>query len=485
MDTVTDTAAWQLWRLEQTRAMRGDIARTLAKYTGKSDVEIRRLLQEAGTQTLLSDDAIYKLAGLFPPSVNDSPALLNLLNAGYKQTLGTWKNLTRTTANTVTQQFEGALNRAWLQVSSGAFDYNTAIKRAVSDLAQNMKYITYPSGHRDTLEVAVRRAVLTGINQTASKLQMARAEEMGCEFVEASAHSGARTDGSRGPADHAHWQGKIYHIGGAITYQGEYYDDFEQATGYGTGEGLAGWNCRHNFFVFWPGVSVLNYTPERLEELNAKNIEYRGKKYSKYEISQMQRTLERNVRSAKRKYIAADAAGVDITQSSVQLGKARKELKAFIQNTSSLKDSTKESVYGFGHSQSSKAVAAIRKAEKNADFIENDASIKAASNLPKIVFGADSVLPQTANVSFDVLQSVVPKGSQTTNVYTMAGKGTSTPIRDLRRLIEMYPDYGSAAGWEKVSAVVTTDNYRYTVHWYGNGENVPPAEIKTKGVKKL
>lgn len=105
MDTVTETAAWQLWRLEQTRALRTDIVRLLAKYSGKSDTEIRRLLQEAGTRTLASDDALYQAMGLDPPNVNTSPALLNLLNAGYRQTRGTWQNFTRTTANTVTRQF--------------------------------------------------------------------------------------------------------------------------------------------------------------------------------------------------------------------------------------------------------------------------------------------------------------------------------------------------------------------------------------------
>ena len=94
-----------------------------------------------------------------PSDVNASAALHSLLNAGYRQTLGTWKNLTATTARTVTGQFEAALDRAWLQVSSGAFDYQTAIKRAVDGLAARMLGVTYPTGHHDTLEVAARRAV--------------------------------------------------------------------------------------------------------------------------------------------------------------------------------------------------------------------------------------------------------------------------------------------------------------------------------------
>src|SRR5699024_4395985 len=145
---------------------------------------------------------------------------------------------------------------------------------------------TYPSGHKDTLEVAVRRAVLTGTNQTCAKLQLARTEEMGCEFVEVSAHAGARPE-------HALWQGKVYHIGGAVGLDGVWYGDFEAATGYGTGPGLCGGNCRHNFYPFFPGMSVPNYTADRLAELNARDIEYNGQKYTRYEITQMQRALER------------------------------------------------------------------------------------------------------------------------------------------------------------------------------------------------
>jgi len=214
MDGLTDTAAWQLWRLQQTRALRMDTVKLLAKYSGKSEAEIRRLLQQAGTDTLAADDDAYRAMGLQPVPVNESAVLLNLLNAGYRQTVGSWKNLTATTANTVTKQFEDALDRAWLQVSSGAFDYKTSIRQAVNELAREMKYIEYPSGHRDTLEVAVRRAVLTGVNQTGLQLQAARMDEMvqqGFEnFVEVTAHTGARTDGSGGPAEGVTWQGKHY-----------------------------------------------------------------------------------------------------------------------------------------------------------------------------------------------------------------------------------------------------------------------------------
>lgn len=244
LDPLTPTAIWQAWRLAETRAVRSNTVATLAKYTGKSRAEIKRLLETAGAQTLAADDAVYAAAGLDPPPVNQSPALLNLLNAGYRQTCGTWQNLTATTANTVTSAFEDRLSRAWGLVSTGAMDYNTAIRRAVDDLADTMPYIIYPSGHTDALEVAARRAVLTGVNQTCAKLQLARMEEMDCEFVEVTAHEGARPT-------HAVWQGRVYHRGGAVVQDGERYEDFEAATGYGTGPGLCGWCCRHNFYPFY------------------------------------------------------------------------------------------------------------------------------------------------------------------------------------------------------------------------------------------
>ena len=366
LDPLTPTAIWQAWRLAETRAVRSNTVATLARYTGKSRAEIKRLLEAAGAQTLAADDAVYTAAGLDPPPVNQSPALLNLLNAGYRQTCGTWQNLTATTANTVTGTFEDRLSRAWGLVSTGALDYSTAIRRTVDDLADTMPYITYPSGHTDTLEVAARRAVLTGVNQTCAKLQLARMEEMDCEFVEVTAHEGARPT-------HAVWQGRVYHRGGAVVQDGERYEDFETATGYGTGPGLCGWNCRHNFYPFYPGFSVRNYTDERLAELDARNIPYGGGLYTRYEITQMQRALERRVRKYKRRYLAETAAGVDAGQSAAKLKAARQQLSAFLAETGERVDGARAEVPGFGQrdaKQADEAASALQSVQNNATLKE-------------------------------------------------------------------------------------------------------------------
>lgn len=207
MDTVTATANWQLWRYQQTEALREDVIKLLAKYSGKSEATIRRLLLQAATEAMEREDAIYYHYDLEPTPFEESAALNNLLDAGARQTCGTWQNLTATTANTVTGAFERTLDAAWLKVSTGAFDYKTAVKQAVDSLADGMPMVTYPSGHKDSIEVAARRCILTGVNQTCAKLQLERARQMGVRYVQVTAHGGARPS-------HAEWQGKIYALNG-------------------------------------------------------------------------------------------------------------------------------------------------------------------------------------------------------------------------------------------------------------------------------
>ena len=381
MDKVTPTANWQLWRYQQTEALRNDVVKLLAKYTGKSETAIRKLLLQAATEAMEREDAIYYHYDMEPTPFEESAALNNLLDAGARQTCGTWQNLTATTANTVTGAFERTLDAAWLKVSTGAFDYKTAVKQAVDSLADEMPMVTYPSGHKDSIEVAARRAVLTGVNQTTGKLQVARMDEMGCEFVETTAHGGARPS-------HAEWQGRRFHRGGAVDYKGRHYPDFEAATGYGTGAGLCGWNCRHTFFAVFPELGdPPQWTQEQLRELNARDIEWNGKKYTAYEISQMQRARERNVRRWKKRYLAEDAAGLDPTDAAVRLKAARQSLAEFAQATGGRVDSARVSVPKFGRSEAGKASYIVQKqtrfdaANKELQQMREAGTIKAKGKL--------------------------------------------------------------------------------------------------------
>ena len=358
LDPLTPTAIWQAWRLAETRAVRSNTVATLARYTGKSRAEIKRLLETAGAQTLAADDAVYTAAGLDPPPVNQSPALLNLLNAGYRQTCGTWQNLTATTANTVTGAFEDRLSRAWGLVSTGAMDYNTAIRRAVNALAGTMPYITYPSGHVDTLDVVVLRATRTGINQTAGEITRHNADVLDCDLMELDAHVGARTgDGGQNLTNHSWWQGQLVSRSGRHGYLS--LDDI----GYGDVRGFMGANCAHNWSMYWEGASKRSYTPERLAVINAATVSYNGKDISRYKATQMQRSYERKIRAEKRAFLVAKESGQKDAEKAAagKLAASREQLKDFLGQTGLHQYQLRESVPGFGRSEAASAAAQAKK----------------------------------------------------------------------------------------------------------------------------
>jgi len=144
----------------------------------------------------------------------------------------------------------------------------------------------------DTLEVATRRAVLTGVNQSTIRLQIAYAQEMEAQEPEykqqylVTQHYGARTKRAGRPnyEDHFSWQGKVYDLDGLTT-----------VCGYGTGGGLGGWNCRHHIILWFPGMDI----PEPLEADRNKEAEENAKK---------QRSMERAIRKTKRELIGLNTA---------------------------------------------------------------------------------------------------------------------------------------------------------------------------------
>ena len=127
---------------------------------------------------------------------------------------------------------------------SGATAYSQAVREAIDSIVSEGVTVTYPSGHKDTIETATARAVRTGIGQAAGDIALKRMIEMEWDIILVSAHIGARTgDGGENPGNHFWWQGKYY----SRTGNDDRFPEFYGATGYGTGEGLCGWNCRHSF----------------------------------------------------------------------------------------------------------------------------------------------------------------------------------------------------------------------------------------------
>lgn len=373
-DMFIPSAQYQMQMLEGMGALRSDIVRELSRLTGKSKKELTAIMREAGMETLAADEAIYTAAGLSSSPAAASPAVQEVLAAGLKKTNGLFTNLTKTTANTATKQFERALDRAYMQISSGAIDPATATKNAIKSLAKDgVGAITYPSGHVDSLEVAVRRAVITGVNQTCGKMQEARADELGCDLMELTAHAGARPS-------HAEWQGQIVSRSGRPGYLS--LDDI----GYGTGAGFKGWNCSHDWRPYFEGMPR-TYSKELLDSYTAKDYEYNGQKMTEYEALQQQRSIERSLRRWKRENVAMKAAGLDTTESAAKIAKWQGVQKDFLDQTGLKRQADRESIAGWGRSQAASARADAKKYKKAlAEKQRYDtmvAELKKAGGLPK------------------------------------------------------------------------------------------------------
>lgn len=378
MGFVSETTAYQAEVLQTAGILYDDILQMIADRTDASVAQVRAMFEDAGVRTVEIDNDTHEAAGEAPVDIRQDGGMKQVLDAGYRKTLGTMRNLVSTTANTTQTAFLQACDRAYMQVSSGAFSYQDAIRMAVRNLADGGAYVTYPTGHRDRIDVAVRRCVLTGVGQTAAAVAKKRAEDSGCRYMELTAHGGARPE-------HARWQGQLVQIQGKRTRK--IIDGLKVFTleeiGYGDGRGFKGWNCRHNWHPYYPGLSTPNYTPEQIARLDEKSISYNGEKYTAYEISQMQRKGERKVRTLKRRAAALEEAAKntddpvlkqslndDFSAVSVRLKDAEKTLKDFCRQTGQRRDAFREQVNGFGRSTAQRAVHAA--AEKKRLTIDWD-----------------------------------------------------------------------------------------------------------------
>ena len=275
---LTATDKWQLETLIEAGYLREDIEAELAKRTGLQGAVIRDAFIDAGVRNIAFDNAVYEAAGIATQALEDSPAMVRIVQMMYERTMGEWRNVCQTTADAAQRTFIALCDRAYIQTLSGGISRSQAVKQAVEAISKQGITITYPSGHTDTIEVATARAVRTGIAQTSSELTLERMKEYGVDLVLTSSHLGARPT-------HAVWQGQVFHVGGAT----EKYRDLVEATRYGYVDGLCGANCRHSMVPYFEGI-----TTNPFEQFNSKENQ------KQYEIDQGQRKIERDIRKVKR-----------------------------------------------------------------------------------------------------------------------------------------------------------------------------------------
>ena len=300
-----------------------DIEKAMRKTTGISETKLNKLFDDVVERNQKYYTDLIDLAHITQPetlvSVEDTWAI-------YEQTKQTLRNITRSMGFLVdagrtmlppAKAYQWALDAATLKVESGAISYGQSIKDAVRELASGgLRVVDYESGHRDHVDVAARRAVMTGVSQLCSKYTEQAAEYLETPYYEVSAHAGARDVPGRSPwASHKEWQGKVY-----STRSGDIYPNIYEVCGLGAVDGLEGANCRHRRNVWVEGVSERTYTDEQLEHIDdGLGCTFEGKTYTAYEVTQEQRKVERTIRKLKREKTAYNAAGLTDEEQAVNI----------------------------------------------------------------------------------------------------------------------------------------------------------------------
>lgn len=379
--TLTDTADWQFKVIREIGAVQQDIITRVSQMSGRTEDEIRRLFQESAYINI-ETNAAPLISNGYAVELDLTPPMRQLIEATFRRTAGDINNLTLTTGATGGNLYYEMCNQAYMQASSGAFSPQEAIWNAVKGAAQEGATVQYAK-RRDKLDVAIRRNILTSLNQTAGKITEMNADQLGAEYYETSAHPGARPS-------HAAWQGRVFKIVGATRE----YPNFVESTGYGTAGGLCGINCRHSFYPFFPGLSERAYSSDKLAWYRTHTVQYNGEDYTDYEASQIQRAMERSIRESKRRAIAAKAAEDGATDEETKrhlkekfseessiLKQKEQRLKDFLKQTGRDAETSRVRVNGFDRSISQKAVWANRRLTSSNPFasereVDNSISFK-------------------------------------------------------------------------------------------------------------
>ena len=327
---ITEATKWQAQVLTEAGGLKQDIARILHKYDRRIVQEIQEIFNDALIKNARADNRIF--AEATGRTISDNNAQMML--ATMKKTHEDLSRLTLTSAEVTNKTFLKQANNAYMQVTSGAFDYDTAMKMAANEIAKNgvTTMITYTNNAkpvRRSLESAVRMNILTGVNQTASQQTMNNCEALDCDLVEVTAHLGARPE-------HEEWQGKIYSVSG----KSEKYPPFSVCD-YGEADGICGINCRHSFYPYFEGMEQ-HYSQDDLDEMSKETVDYNGKSYSRYEGEQQLRHIERTIRHYKKEAATQDAMGLDNTAARRKIGEWQAKARDFTEQTGIRRDRARE-----------------------------------------------------------------------------------------------------------------------------------------------
>lgn len=315
---VTPVIDWLLVRMDAIGAGRVRIKQLIGEGIRKAGLQVDDIYEQAVKSDCIRNKAIYEAAGKGYQPYEGNQWLQQIVDAARRQTkdsLRPLENITQTTGFNVpmggskkvftplSEYLERSLDKAMLGITTGARTYSQAIGEVIDEMtASGIRTVDYASGKSDRIEVAARRAVMTGVAQMTDKVNEKNMEALQTDYCEVDWHMGARNTGT-GYQNHQSWQGKVYSS-----------EEMRTVCGKGQMLGFGGINCYHIAFAFIPGISKRKYTDEWLAEQNQKENEkrvYKGREYDTYAALQHQRRLERTIRKQKQDVELLEKAGAD------------------------------------------------------------------------------------------------------------------------------------------------------------------------------
>ena len=378
--SMTSTTEYLNAKLRELSLQQEYINRALAKVLNTSESEVEKLMNESTYKS--TRDTIVQLEkhGYDTSGLSFGRQIEKSTNIAKNEL----SNLTRTTGQLATAQMMNLYDQAYLQVASGAYSYDQAVTNAIRKLAkEGLGEVTYPTGAKRSVEAAVRVAVRTSVAQNALKCEEDMLDDMDINLVEVSSHLGARPS-------HAVWQGKIYwrnHPEGN-------YENFYEATGYGTATGLGGYNCRHQFYSFFGEGDEQTYY--HIDE--TKNEQF-------YQMEQQQRAIERKMRKWDREEKVLKAGGQDTTEARKWKSYYKEKINDLIKSSNGFlkRDYSAEKAWSAQSKRNTSTKANInastsksKSQAQQAKLISAPAERKEIGNLDPVIFAADNL--QTGEV---------------------------------------------------------------------------------------
>lgn len=308
-EEITSAADWQINRLYELGVSKDEIDSLIQSTLNVSDDEIDRIYDEVVQSGYARNEKLYAGKGKEYIPYAENKQLQQLVKVVKNQTKSEYRNITgslgfavRNADNTLSftplaDFYQRTLDNGLMQIASGAVDYNTVLKKAVKAMTDSgLRIVDYASGWSNRVDVAARRALMTGFNQVVAKVNEDNAEQLGTEYFEVSYHRGARPT-------HQVWQGRVYSK-----------KELETVCGLGTVTGLCGANCYHSYSPFIKGIDTPTYSEEELDRMNEEENtqkEYNGKQYTAYEAQQRQRRLETAMRADRQQIELLTQGGAD------------------------------------------------------------------------------------------------------------------------------------------------------------------------------